>query len=99
MLISVKIDSEDLKELLVERLKYWIDNESSTEYLLYERALEKLVDNNYFDDCLLDIKGIVDNFYVNDTIIYYSKENLEEDGDTDEKIITNIGDRYLCFSY
>ena len=71
MRINVWVDSEDLKNLLYERLKFWTDNCDDDEVSLLEDYLDSLVDGGCFDGGELDIPIIVDNIYVNDTYFCY----------------------------
>lgn len=71
MRINVWIDSEDLKELLYERLEFWTENYNDDEVSLLEDYLDSLVDGGCFDGGELNIPVIVDNIYVNDTYFCY----------------------------
>lgn len=71
MRINVWIDSEDLKELLYERLEFWTHGHSDDEVSLLEDYLDSLVDGGCFDGGELNIPVIVDNIYVNDTYLCY----------------------------
>lgn len=97
--VNISISVDDLKDILVERLEYWINDTSSIEYLLYEQAIEELVDSGRLDGGGLKVNNFVDNFYINDTIIYYSEQDLIDNSIPTENIITSIDDCYLCYAY
>ena len=72
----VNIDEETVIELLVNRVKYWDDDEDTLE--LFEDYYTNLVEGGCFDGCNLDIMSIVDNDYVNNTSII-TREEFEKD--------------------
>jgi hypothetical protein len=59
----VNIDDEKVVDLLLERLSYWTDDE--TTHKLYEQMYENYVDSGCFDGMEFDVMVIVDNDYVN----------------------------------
>ena len=76
MRINMWIDSEDLKDLLYERLKFWTHGHSDDEVNLLAEYLDSLVDNGCFERAELNVPVIVDNIYVNDT--YFCHEGDED---------------------
>lgn len=67
MLINVKIDSNDLLNLLMDRLlTWWLKNDGEcVEAKLFEKMYENYCENGYFEDAELNVMNIVDNDYVN----------------------------------
>lgn len=59
----VNIENEVALEMLVDRVKFWTDDEDIIE--LYRRMYENYIDNGVFDGSDFDINVIVDNDYVN----------------------------------
>ena len=75
-MITVKIDEEDLLEMLVKRVGYWTDDRDVLK--LYEQYYENMVYGGCFEDAELDINSIVDNDYVNYLTIV-DREEYEKD--------------------
>lgn len=64
MLVNVKIDSEDLVDLLMDRLeKMWTQDENVLN--LYRKMYEDYCDGGCWDGCEFDVMQIVDNDWVN----------------------------------
>lgn len=91
--IEVRIDTDDLCEMLQDRVRYWTDDSEVLE--LFDEYYEYAVDNGYFDGATLDVMSIVDNDYVNNFSILTRrefeearekniKEQMEEDGFNEE---------------
>ena len=59
----VNIDNEEAIEMLMRRLSYWTDDE--TTHKLYRQMYENYVEGGCFDGGEFDIMAIVDNDYVN----------------------------------
>lgn len=72
----VNIDNYDAIDMLVERVKYWTDDDEVIE--LFEQYYTSMVEGGCFDGCNFDIMSIVDNDYVNNTSIVY-REDFEKD--------------------
>lgn len=68
-MIGIQMDSDDMVEALVERVRYWTDDSDVVE--LFEQYYENAVDNGCFDGSEFDVMSIVDNDYVNNTSITY----------------------------
>lgn len=61
-MISIRVDEDELVEMLVDRLRdYWTQDREVIE--LYRQMYESMVD--CFDGCEVNIMEIVDNDYVN----------------------------------
>ena len=100
-MINVQIDEATLLNLLMDRLECWTsDNDVLA---LYESYLEELIDGGYFDGAELDINLIIDNLYINDTIIM-DKGMLDDNDievDASEKVLAKNEDKdlYLVSTY
>lgn len=100
-MITVRIDEQDLLEMLMDRVNFWINDEDVTE--LFENYYEDMIQSGVFDNCKLDIMAIVDNDYVNNTVII-NKEDFEQyniESEIDDKIIAfdKEKDLYLVRTY
>lgn len=91
--ITVEIDTDDLCEMLQDRVRYWTDDSEVLE--LFDEYYEHAVFNGYFDGATLDVMSIVDNDYVNNFSILtrgefeearekHIKEQMEADGFNEE---------------
>lgn len=65
--ITVKIDKNDALNMLVERVRYWTQDEKEIE--LFEKMYDDYIWNGCFDGGDFDIMSIVDNDWVNYTSI------------------------------
>ena len=74
----VNIDNYDAIEMLVERVKYWTDDDDTIE--LFEQYYTHMVEGGCFDGGNFDVMSIVDNDYVNNTTIV-TREEFEKDRD------------------
>ena len=94
-MITVRMDEYDAIDLLVNRVKYWTDNEDTID--LFEQYYTSMVEGGCFDGADFDVMSIVDNDYVNNTSIVtreefekdreeYIKEQMESDGFMDEEV-------------
>ena len=66
-MITIKIDEQELLDMLVERVRYWTQDED--EIKLFEKMYDDYIWNGVFTDSELDIMSIVDNDWVNYTTI------------------------------
>ena len=73
-MITVKIDEETLLDMLMQRVEYWRERDT-TDYALFYDYYKRMVYNDYFDGIELDINVIVDNDIVNNTRIIYEDES------------------------
>lgn len=78
MLVNVKIDSEDLVDLLMNRLeKMWTQDEDVLN--LYRKMYEDYCDGGCWDGCEFNVMKIVDNDWINNTqVIDKTNEDFEE---------------------
>lgn len=73
----VKIDDDMAIDMLVERVRYWTQDEDIIS--LYEKMYENYVYGGIFEGGEFDVMKIVDNDYVNWTrVIYNDEEDFEE---------------------
>ena len=77
-MITVRMDEQDAIDLLVERVKYWTDDEEIID--LFEEYYTNMVEGGCFDGADFDVMSIVDNDYVNNTSIV-TREEFEKDRD------------------
>lgn len=73
-MIRIKINEDDLLNMLVERVEYWTDDAVTID--LFSKMYEHSINDGCFEDAELDVMQIVDNDYVN-----YCK--IINDGDDD----------------
>lgn len=66
-MVTLNIDEETLLELLIDRVKYWTDDEDTLE--LFNQYYENQVYNGCFEGANFDVMSIVDNDYVNNLTI------------------------------
>ena len=95
-MVTVKIDEDELLNMLMNRVKYWTDDEDKLE--LFEKFYENRVYGGCFNDTELDIMAIVDNDYNNNTSIVtigeYNKERNEFLRDEIQRFIEENKDLY-----
>ena len=75
-MITVRMDEQDVIDLLVKRVEYWTDDSEVID--LYEEYYTNMVEGGCFDGADLDVMSIVDNDYVNNTSIV-TREEFEKD--------------------
>ena len=100
-MVTVTINEDTLLEMLLDRLRFWTDDESVIN--LYRDYYEGLVYSGCFEGCNLDIMSIVDNDYIN-YLATISKEDFEQWGiesEVDDKIVAfnEEKDLYLIKTY
>lgn len=66
-MITVRIDEDELLNMLMNRVEHWTDDNDTLE--LFEKFYENRINGGCFDGAELDIMMIVDNDYVNNTSI------------------------------
>ena len=76
MNITVQIDEDTAVDLLVNRIKYWTDDEDTIE--LFEQFYTNSVECGCFNGREFDVMSIVDNDYYNNTSIT-TREEFEKD--------------------
>ena len=74
MSITVQIDEDTAVEMLVDRVKYWTDDDDTIE--LFEQFYTDRVEGGCFNGADFDVMSIVDNDYVNNTSII-TREDFE----------------------
>ena len=72
----VNIDNYEAIDMLVERVKYWTDDDDTIE--LFEQYYTRMVEGGCFDGGNFDVMSIVDNDYVNNTTIV-TRDEFEKD--------------------
>ena len=75
-MINIQMDSDDMINVLVDRVWYWTDNSDIID--LFAEYYEHAVENGYFDGCEFSVMSIVDNDYVNNTSVI-DREDYESD--------------------
>lgn len=74
-MITVKMNEADVVNMLVDRVRFWTDDEDIID--LYQKMYANLMDSGIKLD--LDVKAIVDNDYVNYcSVIFPEDEDFEE---------------------
>lgn len=63
MLITIKVDSDKLLELLMHRVEFWADDEVKVG--LFEQMYTRQINNYTFERKEFDVQDIVDNDVVN----------------------------------
>lgn len=85
----------------MQRVEYWTKDANILS--LYEEYLRNLIDWGCFEGANLDISMLIDNLYINDTLIM-DKEDLKNndiDIDNSEKVLARDTDNdlYLVSAY
>lgn len=62
-MVTVKIEENDLLEMLVERVKFW--NRSEAEVNLYKKMYRSEIEGGCFEGVEIDVNLIVDNDLIN----------------------------------
>jgi hypothetical protein len=62
-MIKVMIHEDTALEMLMDRLSYWTEDETTHE--LYKQMYESYLDCGVFESCEFDVMVIVDNDYIN----------------------------------
>lgn len=78
--ITVKMNSDNLYNMLRERVEYWCDDPDVVE--LYAGYYEELIDEGAFEGTEIDINYIVDNDWINWTTYGTLEELKDEYGDS-----------------
>lgn len=104
-MITVKIDEDELLEMLVKRVEFWTNDNKVIE--LYSKYYENMVYGGCFEGAELDINSIVDNDYVNWCTVVdkdeYNKDRAEylrdeikgfiEDNKDEENFLQDLKDK------
>lgn len=75
-MINVAIDENVLLKMLMERVEYWTEDEIT--YNLFEIYYRDLINSGCFEGLTIDIMDIVDNDYVNNTMVLTPEEYREQ---------------------
>ena len=102
-MLTVKIDSDILTEMLCERFdNMWSEQDrlSSDEEILWHALFEEIIDNDMFDANDFDVAEIVDNSYVNEYSCYTRDDCIQYCGfdpeeDEDGRVFVSNGDLYI----
>lgn len=92
--ITVKVSTDELLEMLLERWKFW-DKDGDTK--LIEAYYQDMIDNGLFDDVELNINLIVDNDYVNYLKLYEPSEEKQMLEDFNSSTIEELQAKCLVF--
>ena len=100
-MINVQVNEEDLLDLLMNRVEYWITDRQVLS--LYESYLKELIDGGCFEGGNLNIYSLIDNLYVNDTQVM-DKDGLKSNGidvnDSEKVLARDVdNDLYLVSTY
>lgn len=71
-MINVKIEEDELLDLLMDRVDYWSDD--NVVHALYYDMYKNAIESGVFEGSELDVMGIVDNDYVNWCEIIYAED-------------------------
>ena len=97
MLVNVRMESDDLLELLMNELKGWTDDPEVLE--LYELYYTEMLESGAFEGRTFEPMLIVDNDYVNWTSIYTLEELKENeiDPEDNDRILASKDGLYLVY--
>ena len=100
-MITVQIDSDDMIDMLLDRLAVWTKTTFGDEWDCWVSYIEDLVEGGALDDCEFSVMGIIDNLYVNDTSMITKDEwdNYGIESEDDDRILSHVGDYYLVSAY
>lgn len=93
----VKIDNDDLLDMLVERVKFWRKDDKTIK--LYEQMYQNYIDAGVFNETVLDIMTTVDNDVVNYTMVFPKNELSSDDWDRLKKDYENGDTDISCKSF
>lgn len=101
-MITVHIDSDDLKEMLFDRVAYWDDKIPHYDkgVRLFQDYYDELVDDGVFDDMKdFNVAVIVDNDIINNIDVLDKDElaerGIDPDNDEDGAILYSDGELFL----
>ena len=100
-MINVTIDSDDMIEMLCDRLADWTNGTMNPDYDLFSQYYEMAVEEGYYDDSEFNPALIVDNDWVNYMSVI-TEDEFEQYGieDTDdERIILSDEDGHYLISH
>ena len=73
-IVNVKMDKEDILDLLYNRLLYWTDEDTAE---LFCKMYDLKIEQGVFDNCLFNVKNIVDNDYINKYRVFSSANDSD----------------------
>ena len=73
-MITVKIDEDELLDMLMSRVEYWTKDKTTLE--LFQNMYQEYIDGGLFEGTELDVGVIVDNDYINYCVVV--DESTEE---------------------
>lgn len=93
-MVYVRIDENDMLNMLMERLAFWTDDDVDTK--LFEQYYERMINDGCFNGSEFNVMSIVDNDYVNwfSVISKDEFENYRIDDEEDERIMESYYDEY-----
>lgn len=95
IMINMEIDEYTLMDLFKKRVEEFCDGDD-----LILEGLYHLLADGVFDGMQLDVNAIVDNFYINDTIVLTKEEAEENDLHLEDAIASNHEEnRYLFWAF
>lgn len=100
-MVTVRIEEDDLLDMLMERVGFWTDDSITLE--LFEQYYENMVYEGCFEGAELNIMSIVDNDYVNWLDVVYEEDfdGYHIEDENDERIVakTKDGDENVYLVY
>lgn len=100
-MINIQMDSDDMIEMLLDRLAVWVTSQYGDEWDCWSEYITDMVEGGVFDGGEFNPMVIIDNLYVNDTSMI-TRDEWEEYGiedEDDERILAHVGDCYLVSAY
>ncbi len=94
--MTVTIDNDDALEMLIDRLRFWTDDDVTIE--LFSDYYERMIEEGCFEGSEFNVMYIVDNDYVNYMTVY-TREELEHNFDEieEDRIMAESGDSVLYY--
>lgn len=75
-MINIKVNDVTLLKMLMDRVEYWTQDEIT--YKLFEIYYRESIENGLFEGLTIDIMDIVDNDYINYTMVLTPEEYREQ---------------------
>lgn len=96
-MVTVRIEEEDLLEMLMDRVRFWTDDPDCLD--LFEMYYDNMIQGGAFDYCDFNVMAIVDNDYVNwlDVISEEDFENYHIEDENDERIVAHNNGLFLVY--
>ena len=94
--INMKVEKDDVIDLLVNRVRFWTDNEDVVD--LFRQMYENYVEEGVFDE--LNVNLIVDNDYVNNCgVIEKGDEEFEKVQELAKQCCYDISCETDCYGF